>query len=150
MHKFYVFVVRVCALLVAIGLALAVPGCGPAVFISPYDEVTDQQVTGLQKSVDGLLATLDRTPVPDYASAKPTYDQIRSDLASLRARNTVRTKNQITVQQLDALQKELQDLEDQHRNSKLIQVMVPPARDTLDATFLAILKLEIAKKEQAN
>jgi hypothetical protein len=118
------------------------------VLISAYDEVTDQSVMALHKSVDGLLNQLDQNPLPEYAAVKPVYDSIRGDLAALRLRNEVRPKNKLTVDQLEHLRAALaDDVEAQHKAGKFNHVMVAPTRIALDSIFASILKLELAKKD---
>lgn len=131
----------------AIVLAAAVLAGCTVTLISSYDEATDKGITALQKSVDGLMSQLDQDPVPDYNAVKKTYDAIRSDLNSLRLRNEARPKNILTVKQLDELKASLDTLEGQHKAGRLNQAMVGPARDILNQTFRAILKLELEKKE---
>lgn len=131
----------------AIVLAAAVLAGCTVTLISSYDEPTDKGITALQKSVDGLMSQLDQDPVPDYNAVKKTYDAIRSDLNSLRLRNEARPKNILTVKQLDELKASLDMLEGQHKAGRLNQAMMGPARDTLNQTFRAILKLELEKKE---
>lgn len=131
----------------AIVLAAAVLAGCTVTLISSYDEPTDKGITALQKSVDGLMSQLDQDPVPDYNAVKKTYDAIRSDLNSLRFRNEARPKNILTVKQLDELKASLDTLEGQHKAGRLNQAMVGPARDILNQTFRAILKLELEKKE---
>lgn len=127
-------------------IALLCAACGTVTVISSYDEATDQGVTALHRSVSGLLDQLDQPSVPDYAANKKTYDSVRSDLAALRLRNDLRPKNSLAVKQLALLADQLGTLEGQHKAGTLNQPMIQPARDALDQTFRAILKLELEKK----
>jgi len=131
----------------AIALSAVILVACAVTFISSYDETTDKGITALQKSVEGLMNQLNHDPVPDYAAMKKNYDAIRSDLSSLRLRNEARPKNTLTVRQLDELKAELDKLENMHRDKTLNKAMVEPARAILDQAFLAILKLELEKKE---
>lgn len=126
--------------------AVMVAGCA-VTFISSYDETTDKGITALQRSVDGLMGQLDQNPVPDYDTLKKSYDAIRSDLGSLRLRNEARPKNTLTVKQLEELKAGLDILEGQHKAGTLNRAMVGPARDSLNQTFRALLRLELEKKE---
>lgn len=121
-------------------------GC-TVTFISSYDEATDKGITALQKSVGGLTSQLDQAPVPDYKGLAGSYNAIRGDLSSLHLRNEARPKNTLTVKQLDELKAILDKLEELHKEGKLNQAMVEPTRETLNQTFRALLKLELAKKE---
>lgn len=138
---------RSAAQLLALILAAATVTACAVTLISSYDETTDKGITALQKSVDGLLSQLDRTPVPSYAAERQTYDAIRGDLNSLYLRNQARPHNTLAVKQLDELKEQLDILEKQHSAGTLNQAMVGPARDALNQTFRALLKLELEKKE---
>ena len=114
--------------------------------ISPYDETTDKAITSIQMNVDGLLNRLDRDPVPDYGKMEKEYAAIWCEFDSVYLRNEARPKNSLTLGQLDALKKQLTILEENHKEGKLNQAMLEPARNSLDQTFVAILKLELEKK----
>lgn len=127
-------------------LAVLLAGCA-VTLVSSYDATTDQEVTALQKSVAALLNELDQNPVPAFAVTKAQYDSIFIDLHSLYIRNEARPENTLTVRQLDALKAELTTLEKEHQQNELNEAMLGPARESLDQTFRAILKLELEKKE---
>ena len=127
-------------------VAIVLAGC-TVTFISSYDEATDKGITALQKSVDSLMTQLDQNPLPEYNTMKKSYAAIRTDLSSLLLRNEARPKNTLTVKQLDELKAVLDTLEGQHKANTLNQPMLGPSRDILNQTFLALLKLELEKKE---
>ena len=148
LHLFRVGVLVLMTYLVpALLLAPALVSCGPYVFVSAYDEKTDEGITALQKEVDALLDALNTTPVPDYKATQPSYDSIRANLATLRTRNELRTKNSLTLAQLKEFADAFAILEGQHQKGTLNQAMVAPARDSLDQICRALLKLELEKKE---
>ena len=115
--------------------------------ISPYDPVTDQEITALQKQVDQLLVHLDNNPVPAYKDVSTDYTSIWVDFKVVYVRNEARPKNKITIEQLDQLRGELQELENLNKKGILNQAMLKPAGESIQQTFRAILKLELSKKE---
>jgi hypothetical protein len=127
--------------------AAALAGCLRVQYITPYDETTDKMVTALHGSVSQVLDELDRPAPPAYAAMAARYAAIQGELRAIRLRNEARPKNRLTIEQLGELKKGLDTLEKVHKDGLLVQVMVPIQRDTLDQTFRAILKLELAKKE---
>ena len=133
------------ALLSTVGLLSVLAGCS-VTLISHYDEVTDHGVTALKKRVDGLFRQLAADPVPDYQAVKPVYDEIDIDLAALRLRNELRPKNEITVQQLELLEKNVDLLRQLHKDGAINHAALAPAQATFDQSFRAILKLELEKK----
>lgn len=140
-------------------LLLGASACVPIHLVSDYDEVTDQQVTALQRSVDDSLAALETMAVPlclrdNHASFyATTYSAIRS----LQLRNEARGQdNRQTTEQLALLLNSIQTLEQLHKtasNKTPPTCMAPEAieadRNGINATFRAILTLELAKKRGA-
>jgi len=122
-------------------------GCTHVQLISPYDETTDRMVTALHQSTSEVLDELEAAPTPSHASISKRYAALRSDLRAVQLRNEARPKNELTIQQLELLKANLDKLEQVHKDGLLVQAMVPIQRDTLDQTFRAILRLELAKKE---
>jgi len=122
-------------------------GCSHVQLISSYDETTDREVTALHKAVSQLLDDLDAPKTPAYTSMSRRYAALGSDLRSLQFRNEARPRNALTIEQLQLLRANLDKLEQVHKEGLLVQDMVPIQRSTLDQTFRAILKLELAKKE---
>lgn len=127
--------------------AAALAGCFSVRYISPYDETTDRMVTALHGSVSRVLDELDKPAPPAYAAMAARYAAVQTELRAIRLRNEARPKNKLTIEQLGELKKGFDTLEKTHKDGLLVQVMVPIQRDTLDQTFRAILKLELAKKE---
>ncbi len=143
-------------------LAIAASGCQVRL-ISDYDSYTDESVSKLQKSLEKHLTTMERAAVGfdgkpvhpdcDYATNTDFYVEAIATARSLKTRNEVRPKNSITTLQLGLLVENIQLIEELHKGS-------PPSMDhclsaedialnrlNMDQMFVAILKLEIAKKE---
>ncbi|MBI2486322.1 MAG: hypothetical protein HYW01_05060 [Deltaproteobacteria bacterium] len=101
---------------VTLMLILAVTGCSVK-FVADYDEVTDKSVTELQRKVERFLVDIQRKVGTDEAAySKHTgfYDEVRVDLSAIRVRAAAREKNEITLEQLDLIQKNLDNLEKLH------------------------------------
>lgn len=128
-------------------VATVLGGCA-VTLISRYDETTDKDVSALQKTVNGLLTQLERAKeLPSHESTQSTYDGIATDLAAIQLRNDARSRNQLTIDQLALLKKNLDAFEDLHKQGLLNKAMIKPQRSILDQTFRAILTLELKKKE---
>jgi hypothetical protein len=71
-------------------------------------------------------------------------------LNSLTVRNRARSKNQLTVQQLELLDSSLVTLERLHKlkgdNACLSPAEIEPVRASFNSSFTAIVTLELAKK----
>lgn len=132
--------------------ALTLLGCAVRL-ISEYDDVTDREVMQLQRSVDGYLLSLSRSPTPPgctHARRAGFYDSTLVALNSLTLRNRARSKNQLTVQQLELLDSSLVTFERLHQlkgdNACLSAAEILPARASFNTSFTAIVTLELAKK----
>lgn len=128
---------------------LALAGCSVRL-ISSYDEITDRSATELQKKVDYFVRSMETasgTPAGAYASNAKFYDEAKSDVSALRIRATAIPRNQITLQQIDLLDRNLELLRQLHqRGDSLRAAVAKPALDAMNTTFAAIIKLELEKK----
>jgi hypothetical protein len=134
-------------LLIAV-YALLLTGCPTVQMVSDYDAEIDRGVTAFQKQAERHLAGLERvlgTPAADYARYTEFYDGVKIDLAVLRYRAALAPRNEITVQQLDRLIRQVELLEELHREG-LAANDLPPVRTALSISCNAIIKFELAKK----
>jgi hypothetical protein len=133
---------------VALVLTLAVPGCGVK-FVADYDELTDKSVTELQRKVESFLVDIERKVGTDdatYSNNTGFYDEVRVDISAIRVRAAAREKNEITLEQLDLVQENLDNLEKLHQLGFKSPEEIEPVRKAFNASFTAILKFELAKK----
>lgn len=138
--------------LVIVVTTLFISGC-TVTLVSKYDEQTDANVTALQKKLDTYLLKLDGATYPDcsFAANKSFYDEVNVQLSGAQVRASAIPKNDITVQQLDALSKAIANLEtvQKLRDDKktcLPSEIVKVDRTMFNSIFTAILKYELAKK----
>jgi hypothetical protein len=117
-------------------------------FVSDYDPITDQTTTDLQKKTTEFIITMERSDDLSYAKYSDTYTDLRVAISSLRTRAAAVEKNDLTVQQVDLLSKNLDLMETMHRTSGMKKEELPLILATFDRTYGAILKLEFAKKRQ--
>src|SRR5688572_1480046 len=130
--------------------------CATLRLVSDYDERTDEQVSALQALVDDTLEALQSSTSPMclYDNHAQFYKASGSALRSLVIRNQARGQgNEQTIRQLVLLQNSLETLEELHKRASTSQ---PPAcmnanglaedRKAINTSFLAILRLELAKK----
>lgn len=131
---------------------MIISGC-TVTLVSKYDEQTDTNVTALQKKLDTYFLKLGGASYPDcsFAANKSFYDEVNIQLSSAQVRANAIPKNDITIQQLDALSKAIADLENAQKirdgkSSCLPVEIVKTDRTMFNSIFTAILKFEIAKK----
>ncbi len=117
--------------------------------ISSYDETTDKTVTALQKKVESFFVTLESqegSPDCEYKNHRQFYDEAKVEISAIEIRARAIPKNEITIKQIELLKDSLNNLESLHKISCLAKSQIEPLRIAFNATFVAILKLELAKK----
>lgn len=129
-------------------LILTLAGCASIRLISEYDRETDVAVTAFQKKMERFLISLERNIGKEKAEYKNNagfYDGIKVDLSAIRVRVAAIPKNEITIQQIDLLIENVNNLERIHKLG-MTHEDIPPLRTAFNESCTAILKLELAKK----
>jgi hypothetical protein len=133
-------------------LVLAVAGCSIRL-ISSYDEITDRSATELQRKVERFVRSMESasgTAAGAYANNTAFYDEAKADVSAMRIRATAIPQNRLTLQQIELLDRNLELLRQLHqRGDSLRAAVATPALDAMNATFAAIIKLELEKKRGA-
>lgn len=117
--------------------------------VADYDEITDRSVTALQREFELFFIDLERnlyTPDAEYENYVGFYDEVRAELSVIRVRAAARPKNEITVEQLDLVAQNVDNLEELHKLGFESPEELEPLRIAFQQSFQAILTLELAKK----
>ena len=117
--------------------------------VSSYDEVTDKAVTDLQRKVETFLVSLGTEqgqPACAYSNHQTFYREARVDVSAIRVRAAAIPQNELTVEQLRLLDDSLDKLEQLHQIGCPSTEQLKALRTAFNASFTAILKLELAKK----
>lgn len=130
--------------------------------ISEYDEYTDKAVSDMQEQVELHLTRMEKLavgfdgqpvrPACEYQQNQEFYIESLAAARTLKTRNEVRPRNDITTRQLGLLIDNLENLEMLHQGDPpdpghcLSSANTQLARASMDQMFNAILKLEDAKK----
>lgn len=128
-------------LLLLTTVAMLVASCR-VMLIGAYDQVTDEGIQKIQTDVSGLLITLKKNLVNnegasnDYKNFGTTYNTIEAEIQSLNIRTKALPKYSIITSQIGTLNKNVLDLEAQHKGG---QFAMP--KDTL------ILNLDLSAFE---
>ena len=145
---------RLGSLMVVLALAVALPvvgaaaGCTSVTLISRYDEQVDQSATALLKQMDAFLAKLQTASgaAAEYEANKDFYSDYAVELRALKVRAESQAKNAPTVQQIELMQRNLEQLEAAHKSGPISPAAIPTFRDLFEQGWRAILTLELAKK----
>ena len=82
----------------------------------------------------------------DYSGYVAEYEKIRLALAALELRVAAKSKNELTIEQIDLLRLNIQDMEQAHKDNDMNADMAVIMRKIMRQQFVAILTLELAKK----
>jgi len=141
-----------CSSITKNGLALAsllsLSGCS-LVAVSPYDSSADKAITKLHKQTAEFFA--ESTKATDelgcgYSHHLPFYQNSKVSVSGLLVRARAMADNSLTVSQLELLSSSYANLAQLHRLGCFTPVQVNELWVSFDASFSAILKLELAKK----
>lgn len=141
-------ILRQCLSAISLACLLILSGCTTKL-ISNYDEMTDRQVTALQKKTETHLLALEaveNSPDCKYEKHKPFYLEARVDASAIAVRTAAIPLNDITSEQVQLLSNSLETLEKLHKLSCLSKEQLKTLRTQFNTSFTAILKLELAKR----
>ena len=131
-----------------LAILLALGGCS-LVSISPYDSSADKAITKLHKQTSEFFAvSTTTTDEPDcgYFHHLPFYQNSKVSMSSLLVRARAMADNKLTVSQLELLSSSYENLAQLHRLGCFTPAQVNELWVSFDASFSAILRLELAKK----
>jgi len=126
--------------------ALGVAACTSVRLISNYDPIVDQSVTALQKDIDTFLTRLENPDPPEFGESNEFYIQVQVDLRAVQVRASAQPKNQLIIDQLELVEKNLEILTTIHEEGLEDPQEIELMRDAFQTQFRAILKLEMAKR----
>lgn len=129
-------------------VSLSVSAC-TLKLVSSYDEVTDKAVTDLQRKVETFLVTLGAEqgrPACAYSNYQTFYREAEVDVSAIRVRAAAIPQNELTVEQLRLLDDSLDKLKRLHQIACPSAEQLKALQTAFNASFTAILKLELAKK----
>lgn len=135
----------------ALALAFAV-GCH-VTFISPYDQVLDQDVSSLQQSTEAFLTQLTDevgTPAAAYSNNADFYVKAQASIATMETRAAAAgSKGRQIATELSALQQTFTDMQKLHQLNGaqgLTAANLSNTKSALESEFTSIITLELALK----
>ena len=130
-----------------LSILLALGGCS-LVSISPYDSSADKAITKLHKQTAEFFAEFTKADELGcgYSHHLPFYQNSKVFISSLLVRARAMADNHITVSQLELLSSSYAGLTQLHQLGCFTPAQVNELWVSFDASFSAVLKLELAKK----
>jgi len=119
-------------------------------FISPYDETLDQLITELHEDVLTFLNGLEQSPAEHtFQASQDFYNRVLARLEAMQTRAEAIPKNELTVEQLALLRDNIENLRKLHElGFSDTERELEPVRRALNTQFLAVIKLNRAKKPE--
>jgi len=142
---------HVVTLFLVIAFMLVSLGCAVRL-IADYDEIIDKSATDLQGRIETFLTKMERTAGTsegEYANNTAFYDEIKGTLSSMRVRAEAIPKNKHTVEHIELIEQNIENLRKLHEKQKekgLTEAHIGPARNALNTQFTALIKLQNALK----
>ena len=119
------------------------------VSVSPYDSSADKAITKLHKQTAEFFAEFSKAadkPGCGYPLHLSFYQNSKVSISSLLVRARAMADNHISVSQLELLSSSYLNLAQLHQLGCFTPTQVSELWVSFDASFSAILKLELAKK----
>ena len=113
---------------------------------SPYDSSTDKALTRLHKQTAQFFIVVSDPAHCGYDDHLEFYHESRVALSGLQVRASAMAKNRFTVEQLELLFFSFSNLAQLHQLGCFTPDQVEGLWVSFDASFSAILRLELAKK----
>ena len=136
-------------------LLIAIPflfhSCRPLRFSQDYDDVTERRLLQIQEKCSRFFVRLERQAgSPEGSSAKylDFYEDVRTDIDVLQARNRAIEQSGVTRDQLDILRKEIDQLEQLHMAGFHDFEEVKPLREGLEGTLVSMQKYQFTLKNR--
>lgn len=125
--------------------------------VSSYDEETDRSVMALQRKIETFLVKLEElegSPECGYDHQKLFYPSAKVEISALHVRTAALSDNGIPAEPVELLSKSLGSLEQLHKlklkrgpgKNCLSKEEIAPLRENFNAGFIALVRLELAKK----
>lgn len=124
---------------------LVMAGC--SMFVTPYDEILDKQVTDLQLKTEQFFAKVEGSGA-SYEASKPFYQDAKAAVRVLRARAEAsgEEKNKGEIAEINLLEEKFGQLEAYHRAGPIRGKGGQAVRESIAVNFRALLRIELAKK----
>lgn len=127
-------------------LVLLMAGCS-VMFVTPYDEILDKQVTDLQLKTEQFFAKVEGSGA-SYEASKPFYQDAKAAVRVMRARAEAsgEEKNKGEISEINLLEEKFGQLEVYHRAGSIRGKGGQAVHESIAVNFRALLRIELAKK----
>ena len=132
-------------------LLLFLHSCTSVRLIQEYDETTDRKLTQLQEKFARFFVRMQKQtgqPEGAFTRYEGFYEDVHTELNVLEVRNRAIPKSETTMEQLELMEDQVNNLEKLHQSGVSDAQVWLPVRSALESTFAALLKYQIALKNR--
>lgn len=127
--------------------------CAEVKLIQEYDTVSNNKINVIYEKSTKFFVKLKRNiglPESKYEKYIDFYDDIKSDIHILETRTKAIEKSQIVQKQINALDIQIQSLEQLHKKGFTSKEEIELIQSAFDQTIASMLKLQVALKNKNN
>ena len=127
--------------------------CAEVKLIQEYDTVSNNKINVIYEKSTKFFVKLKRNiglPESKYEKYIDFYDDIKSDIHILETRTKAIEKSQIVQKQINALDIQIQSLEQLHKKGFTSKEEIDLIQSAFDQTIASMLKLQVALKNKNN
>lgn len=125
--------------------------CKPVRLVQDFDDTTERRLLQVQDKCSRFFVRMERqagTVDASVAKYVDFYEDVRTDIDVLLARSRAITGSGTTMEQLDLLRREIDQLEDLHRKGFKSWEEVKPLHDGIEGTLVAMQKYQFTLKNR--
>ena len=127
--------------------------CAEVKLIQEYDTVSNNKINVIYEKSTKFFVKLKRNislPESQYEKYIDFYDDVKSDIHILETRTKAIEKSQIVQKQINALDIQIQSLEQLHKKGFTSKEEIELIQSAFDQTIASMLKLQVALKNKNN
>jgi hypothetical protein len=127
--------------------------CAEVKLIQEYDTVSNNKINMIYEKSTKFFVKLKRNiglPESKYEKYIDFYDDVKSDIHILETRTKAIEKSQIVQKQINALDIQIQSLEQLHKKGFTSKEEIELIQSAFDQTIASMLKLQVALKNKNN
>ncbi len=127
--------------------------CAEVKLIQEYDTVSNNKINVIYEKSTKFFVKLKRNiglPESKYEKYIDFYDDVKSDIHILETRTKAIEKSQIVQKQSNALDIQIQSLEQLHKKGFTSKEEIELIQSAFDQTIASMLKLQVALKNKNN
>lgn len=127
--------------------------CAEVKLIQEYDTVSNNKINMIYEKSTKFFVNLKRNiglPESKYEKYIDFYDDVKSDIHILETRTKAIEKSQIVQKQINALDIQIQSLEQLHKKGFTSKEEIELIQSAFDQTIASMLKIQVALKNKNN